>query len=254
MRHGWVQMTPLVRSMLADAAASVLGAARCPLCHAPRVAGLEFCGSCAAELSCAPGIDIGCEGIDRASALGSYSGALRSLVLALKYRGRPSLAAVVAEMVLERLPPARLESTTLVAVPRSPLRSSLRGYDPARETAAVIAARSGRPIADPLVRLPGPRQTGRAREDRLDAGPRVRLAAPAPPRALLIDDVMTTGSTLRRCAEELRRGGSVHVDAQVIAFTARRGGSGGGALPRPPGQQGSTCSRPDDLQGGRTLP
>jgi predicted amidophosphoribosyltransferase len=48
------------------------------------------------------------------------------------------------------------------------------------------------------------------------------LGASAPDRAVLVDDVATTGATLAACAAALRAAGSVDVAALVFARTIGR--------------------------------
>jgi predicted amidophosphoribosyltransferase len=93
--------------------------------------------------------------------------------------------------------------------------------------AAALAARTGLSLHDCLAR-DGPRgtQVGRDRAQRLTGiTGSVRLAperAPPGPRAVLVDDVMTTGATLAACAAVLRNHGAAEVVAVAYARTPGR--------------------------------
>jgi predicted amidophosphoribosyltransferase len=105
----------------------------------------------------------------------------------------------------------------VVPVPASPLRIRRRGFDPAELIAAALARELGLVLAPCLRRRHGPRQGGRPRAARLEAPPRVRAMAPVPRRALIVDDVLTTGATVGACAAALRSAGCAEVEAAVFA-------------------------------------
>lgn len=120
---------------------------------------------------------------------------------------------------IDRLAPASMLSGAVVPVPTARLRSLGRGFDPAGEIAAALAARTGLPLAACLRRAGAGRQVGRRRAERIGGPPRVELRGKAPRSALLVDDVLTTGATLSACARALRAGGAIRVAA--VTFTRR---------------------------------
>jgi predicted amidophosphoribosyltransferase len=90
-----------------------------------------------------------------------------------------------------------------------------------------LARRAGLALSDCLERRAGgarSSQVGRGREERLRAveGIRMRAGAAVPLRVLLVDDVVTTGSTLAACAAALERAGVREVGAVVYARTPGR--------------------------------
>ena len=103
--------------------------------------------------------------------------------------------------------------------PAAPLRLRARGYDPGELIAARCADLLGLPLARCLARRTDRRQVGRSRAERLAARPRIRATGPVPARVLLIDDVMTTGSTLAAAAAILRAAGCERVEGAVFAHT-----------------------------------
>jgi len=138
--------------------------------------------------------------------------------VALKFRRLlPAAGEMAARMA--RLAPPSVLSGTVVPVPTAPLRTLGRGFDPAAELAVALARLTGLEVSPCLARGGAGRQVGKRRGQRLGHPPRLRLRGEAPPSALLLDDVLTTGATLSACARALRKGGSIRVTA--ITFTRR---------------------------------
>lgn len=178
-----------------------------------------LCPPCAGELRPPPALEPPA-GVDACLALLAYAGAGRELVARLKYRNHravlPGLAAAMASLVPE---PAALDVVTWV--PTTPARRRQRGFDQSELIARAVARRLRRPCAGLLGRDPGPPQTGRGLLERR-YGPVLWAWRPVPPRVLLIDDVLTTGSTATVAADALRRAGASRVTLLVAASTPRR--------------------------------
>lgn len=145
------------------------------------------------------------------SVLGTYDGALRRAILALK-SGRRDVAEAFAERLCSRIPP----DAVVVPVPTTAARRRQRGFDGC-ELIARIAF--GPCVVAGLTQIRGETQRGRGREARLVV--RQRFVWRGPPLnetiAVLLDDVVTTGATLEACAQTLRAAGSVTRHAIVIA-------------------------------------
>jgi ComF family protein len=158
----------------------------------------------------------------------SYEGPARALVRALKFRGATGLVDAMAAQMTANAPPGLLEGRSLVPVPLHAARRRRRGFNQAAELAAALARRAGLVASDCLERTAGgahASQVGMGREERLgalDGSIRVRPGAPVPLRALLVDDVVTTGSTLAACARALSDAGVREVGAMVYARTPGR--------------------------------
>ncbi|WP_354701302.1 hypothetical protein DSM112329_01614 [Paraconexibacter sp. AEG42_29] len=152
----------------------------------------------------------------------AYTGPATRLVAALKYRGALPCARLMAAQVVAGAPPGLLgPAATLVPVPTHPGRTRRRGYDQADVLARAIAARSGIPVVRCLKRTGAGavRQQGAGRAERLEAGRiDLRLTRPPPSHVVLVDDVHTTGATLRAAAARLREAGA----ADVVAVTWAR--------------------------------
>lgn len=191
----------------------------CAACGRSARRGALVCTRCGRRLAAAdPLAAAGPAGIDRAWSSAAHEGVARDLVTALKFRRLLPVAGLIAERI-HWLAPSDLLSGTIVPVPTSPLRSFVRGFDPAAEIATALAGRTELPLSACLRRTGGGRQLGKRRAQRIAHPPLIRSRGPAPRSVLLVDDVLTTGATLSSCAQALRQAGAVRVVA--ITFTRR---------------------------------
>jgi ComF family protein len=143
---------------------------------------------------------------------GNYVPPLSTAIVRFKYEGRAELARALASLVLPALGALELpRGTTLVPVPLHPRRLATRGYN----QAALLAQELSRNTAlgcDPRLlkrRRETERQVGKSRALRLtNASDAFELRRSGPARSVvLVDDVVTTGSTVRACAQALAAGG-----------------------------------------------
>jgi len=136
-----------------------------------------------------------------------FEGPARALVHALKFHSATALAALMAQQLVDALPPRAFPpGAALVPVPASPMRLRQRGFDHAELLAVALSRLVMLPLERPLRRERSIAlgQRGLGRSDRLSGrGLQLRATGKAPLQAILIDDVCTTGATLELCAKAL---------------------------------------------------
>ena len=152
---------------------------------------------------------------------GQYRGALRRLILRFKHGGRPSLAFLLAGLLLDAASCLPLPDAVL-GIPQHKDHLRRRGYNQAHELAVALGLMLSPPGRPGLLRRPaaGPHQTGlTASRRRRNAAGTFRADGVQGLRLWLVDDIITTGSTLRAAGEELRRAGAARVDVLALART-----------------------------------
>jgi ComF family protein len=143
-------------------------------------------------------------------ALGSYNGVLRTSVLRMK-KGRRDIGERLGALLAQRLGAFVAQDACLMPIPTTFARRAERGFDQAVLLARTAGCELGRPVSAGIERIAGPVQQGRTRKERLTASGRfilLRGAALQGANVVLVDDVATTGSTLREAAAVLEAGGA----------------------------------------------
>lgn len=140
----------------------------------------------------------------------AHDGAERRLVASLKYRADPIPVARLAPAMARLLP---TWATALVPVPRATARRWWFGVDAADELAAAVGRVSGLPVRRVLTAgLWWHSHAGGSRR----AEPSFRLRRSGwPLGGVLIDDVVTTGATLRAARRAAGRGAALAITATM---------------------------------------
>jgi ComF family protein len=189
----------------------------------PEITGAK-CRSCALPL---PGGDLCADcaidplPVDWCEAWGRYAGALERLLYAMKFAHYDFLDGALAALLDDTLRlRGDLDFDAIVPVPMHWRRQQQRGYNQAELIARALSAKTGIRCALLLrKRAGGAPQSTLAQRERA-ANVRRAFAASARARGrriLIVDDICTTGETLRACARALRKEGAARVCAIAVA-------------------------------------
>ena len=178
-----------------------------------------------------------------------YAGAVRAALIRYKERGRRDLGPPLADLLLRsvsallaevRVPPHAIR---LVPAPSGRAAAAARGGDHLVRLARRVGAALGIPVDTPLALIrPVADSAGLTAGQRAEnlhdafvAHPPGSGNSPAAPHfALLVDDIVTTGATLREASRTLTGAGWSVVGAAVVAATPQPAGKRFAAHPLAP--------------------
>lgn len=191
-----------------------LGPAHCCLCAQPfaNATSSHLCGSC---LKRPPGFTM-------VHAAGRYHGSIKDAVHRLKHCNQLVLAKplglILGEVIADAAHACRFD--TIVPVPLHRQRLRTRGYNQAVEIARPLSHQLGLPIQAGLLqrsRRTPPQQGLAADQRRRNLRHAFALAGQVTgARVLLVDDIMTTGETVRECCRVLAQGGTEDIQVAVV--------------------------------------
>lgn len=158
-----------------------------------------------------------------------YDAASRRIVLDLKRSGRRDGLAIMANWMLEAARPLLSDTDLILPVPLHYRRLASRGFNQSGWLAAGLARRARLPMRVDILkrRKSTPSQGGlspRARKRNVAGAFALRRGkevAVAGKTILLVDDVLTTGSTLEACVRPLLKAGAARVDIVTLARVVR---------------------------------
>jgi ComF family protein len=198
----------------------------CPGCDAglPRLASALDCND-----SIGGRITAAC---DRSFAMCAYAPPVDALVQALKYAGQLALGRVLGRLLARQVAELglHLDVDCVLPVPLHPRRYAERGFNQSAEIACFAARALQLPFAPTLAarRRETRPQVGLSPADRHANMHEAFVAVPGDVRArriVIVDDVITTGSTVAALASALKQAGAVSVDVWCIARATPATGS-----------------------------
>lgn len=210
--HAWPAQA-VCEACVADFAQPV---PRCRSCARPVLAGMVQCGACITE---PPPWDV-------ALAALPYAYPWSRLVQEFKFEAHVGWANSFATLLRSApwVEPALEACDLLIPMPLSRQRLSERGFNQCLELARALDAR--KTATHVLLRVQDtPAQSSLPRAQRLTsvrhafAVDPMHAAALRDKRIVLLDDVMTTGASLRAAASVLRHAGAAHITVVVLART-----------------------------------
>ncbi len=203
----------------------------CGVCGEALASGeVRLCRRCMVDIAAGAGVD------ERRVDLGggrsmrvvhplAYTAAVSRLIKDMKYSDRPGLSEVFAPFLALALTSVSLAAPLLVPVPLHAARRRERGYNQSELLAAGVAGLTGIEVAGEALRrvkntAPQAALRGDRRPANLKGAFRSGGLCLAGRHIVLIDDVLTTGATLRECALALEDSQPAEVMGCVVASSA----------------------------------
>jgi ComF family protein len=190
----------------------------CPLCQRPAAG--EFCPYCHKQLQRCQLIDPGrfWHSEQRVFVWGEYGGALKAAISALKYDGNPQLAKPLGGWLAEAwlsFPELAIDNLTVVPIPLHQEKLKQRGFNQAELLAESFCDLTGLPLQrHGLERVKNtqalfaltPQQRQAEMKNALSLGKDFRRRRPRD-RVLLVDDIYTSGTTVKSAIKILELSG-----------------------------------------------
>jgi ComF family protein len=149
-----------------------------------------------------------------------YNHTMRQIVHRLKYRRERRVARLAGHLIAQRVPTCLTSASVFVPVPLHATRLASRGFNQAALLANALARLSRGQLLDQLVRQrdtpPQARLGVRERQANV-ADAFVWQGDPPPAHVILVDDVLTTGATMRACSDALQAAGARTITGLALA-------------------------------------
>jgi competence protein ComFC len=142
-----------------------------------------------------------------------YNQFLKEIIAKYKYRGDYELVKMFKKDVRKLI--RNIKPDVIVPIPLSSERLHERGFNQAE----ALIVESGYQPKNVLTRLHGEKQSKKSRQDRIHLQQVFQTTCAISGKVILVDDIYTTGSTLRHAAKTLKEAGAT----EIISITVARG-------------------------------
>lgn len=166
-----------------------------------------------------------------------YNGLVRTLIHELKYNETTKLATFFANELAFSIPQSRFQNIqAIVPIPMHPVKQRQRGYNQTILLAKALAPLIAIPLETRLLKKTRntdsqTTKTTIERQENQEHAFAIFHGAVIPDSVLLVDDVLTTGSTINEAAKVLKKAGVRRIVVLTIAFAHKIEGVGGEPTP-----------------------
>lgn len=191
---------------------------------------IHICGKCLSKISFYRDDyiiidDIDTIFFDRITSACKYLGVLRKSILKYKFGGSPSYCKALAKLIFAKI--SSLDEYTqaqgFMSIPMYRKKKVERGYNQAELLSKELAKLAGLPdYSNCILRTRKTMTQSLLNKEEREINVRDSFQVVTPEKLkgkiiILVDDVLTTGSTLNECAKELKRLGVIKVYCAVVA-------------------------------------
>jgi competence protein ComFC len=141
----------------------------------------------------------------------SYNGFLKELIAKFKYRGDYVLAKIFASEIEKKI--KEMKPNYIIPIPLSEERIYERGFNQAE----ALILEAGLQSTNILTRIHSEKQSKKSRTDRIHLPQVFHTTTQVAGKIMIVDDIYTTGSTLRQAAQVLKNVGADEIFSITIA-------------------------------------
>lgn len=189
----------------------------CPLCG-KIVKNYGLCPDCYELVNKNPSFYYDIEGLDDLIVASTYAGIMRRLIIDFKFKGKLSYGEIISEIMIEKLLERNLSEVVLTFVPMHPRRERERGYNQSKILAENIAKKLDLKCQEIFEKVKDTKfQVGLKKDQRQENLKNAFAVKKAPEEIIIVDDVITTGTTISELVKVAKASGIKKVTALIAA-------------------------------------
>ena len=189
----------------------------CPICE-KIVKNYGLCPSCYELVNKNPTFYYDIEGLDDLLVASTYAGIMRRLIIDFKFKGKLSYGEIISEIMIEKLLERNLSEVVLTFVPMHPRRERERGYNQSKILAETIGKKLDLKCQEVFEKVKDTKfQVGLKKDQRQENLKNAFAVKKAPEEIIIVDDVITTGTTISELVKVAKASGIKKVTALIAA-------------------------------------